>query len=95
MAMLDKVKLALKLTVNDYDSELTDLITAGQQDLGVAGVVLPSQTTAIVERAVISYCKMHFGSLSPTEYLYMKKSYDEQKAQLATCTGYTNWGDET
>ena len=28
----------------------------------------------------------------PDEYDRLKKSYDEQKAQLSTCTGYTDWG---
>ena len=28
-----------------------------------------------------------------SSYDRMKSSYDEQKAQLATATGYTDWGD--
>ena len=38
MAMLDKAKLALRLTTNAYDAEITDLIAAGQLDLGIAGL---------------------------------------------------------
>ena len=89
--MLDKVKAALRITVNNYDAELTTLIAAAQLDLGIAGVELPAELDAICERAVITYCKVHFSALSDGEYARLKASYDEQKAQLATATGYTNW----
>ncbi len=89
--MLEKVKLALRITTNAYDSELTDLIASAQLDMGVAGVVIPDTIDALVTRAVITYCKMSFGL--PEDYDRLKASYDEQKAQLRTATGYTDWGD--
>lgn len=89
--MLDQVKLALRISTTAYDSELTYLIDAAKLDLGIAGVVLPEELDALVRRAVITYCKMSFGL--PEDYDRLKKSYDEQKAQLVTATGYTNWGD--
>lgn len=88
--MLEKVKLALRITTNAYDSELQDLIDAAKLDLGIAGVVLPETLDAIVSRAVVTYCKVHFGS--PDDFDRLKASYDEQKAQLSMATGYTNWG---
>lgn len=90
--MLNKVKLALRLTTDAYDSELSDLIAAAKLDLGIAGVVLPDTLDAIVERAIITYCKVHFGASADSDYTRLKASYDEQKAQLYTATGYTNWG---
>lgn len=93
--MLAKVKLALRLTTTAYDNDLNDLISAAQQDLGIAGVVLPSTIDAICERAIITYCKLHFLGLSDNEWDRLKASYDEQKAQLTMATGYTNWGDGT
>lgn len=87
--MLTKVKTALRITTTAYDTELNDLIEAAKRDLGVAGVVLPSTLDELVERAIITYCKMSFGI--PEDYDRLKKSYDEQKAQLSTCTGYTKW----
>lgn len=87
--MLEKVKLALRITTNAYDSELEDLIEAAKADLGIAGVVLPETLDAIVSRAVVTYCKVHFGS--PDDFERLKASYDEQKAQLSMATGYTNW----
>lgn len=89
--MLEKVKLALRITTTAYDSELNDLIASAQLDMGIAGVVIPETIDALVTKAVITYCKMSFGL--PEDYDKLKASYDEQKAQLISATGYTNWGD--
>ena len=90
MATIDNVKVALRITTTAYDSELTYLITAAELDLGVAGVVVPDPLDTLAERAVITYCKLHFGI--PEDADRLKRSYDEQKAQLVTATGYTEWG---
>lgn len=87
--MLDKVKLALRISTNAFDSELTDLIAAAKQDLGIAGVEIPNAIDEIVTRAIITYCKMSFGL--PEDYDRLKRAYDEQKAQLSNATGYTDW----
>jgi hypothetical protein len=86
--MLEKVKLALRIMTDAFDSELNDLIAAAQLDLGIAGVI-PSEIDAIVTRAIVTYCKLHFGE--PDDYDRLKKSYDEQKAQLSMCSGYTDF----
>lgn len=91
MALLLKVKTALRITTDAFDDELTDLIEAAKLDLQIAGVVIPAELDAIVNRAIITYCKMNFGI--PDDYDRLKKSYDEQKAQLSTATGWTNWGE--
>ncbi len=93
--LLTKVKLACRVTTNAYDTDLNGLIDAAQTDLGIAGVVLPSALDAICERAIITYCKLHFLGLSDNEWGRLKASYDEQKAQLVTASGYTDWGDVT
>lgn len=86
---LDNVKMALRITTTAYDSELTYLIAAAELDLGIAGVIVPASLDALAERAIITYCKMHFGI--PEDADRLKRSYDEQKAQLVTATGYTDW----
>lgn len=91
--MLEKVKLALRITTDAFDDELNNLISAAQTDLGIAGVTLPSDLDAICSVAIITYCKLHFGE--PDEYNRLKASYDEQKAQLSMATGYTTWIDQT
>ena len=95
--MLDRVKLALLITGNDFDSELSDLIDAAAKDLGIAGVdalVINTDTNdALIIRAIITYVGYQFeimhGSLDRSAAY--KKSYDEQKAQLGMATGYTTW----
>ena len=85
--MLTAVKLALRISTNAYDNEIQDLIDAAYQDLGIAGI----DTTILdgdplVVQAVKTYVRMSFGS--PSDYDRLKRSYDEQKAQMQTATGY-------
>ena len=93
--MFEKVKLALRITTNAFDGEIQDLINAALADLGIAGVI-ESVTNeysgdALILRAVTTYCKLHFGEPTEKDFDRLKASYDEQKAQLATSTGYTDW----
>ncbi|MBQ1791830.1 MAG: DNA-packaging protein [Oscillospiraceae bacterium] len=88
--MLLKAKLALRITTNDYDSEIADLIDAAKLDLGIAGVKLPDVLDTLCERAILTYVRLNFGS--PPDYDRLKASYDEQKGQLKNATGYTDWG---
>lgn len=87
--MLEKVKLALRISTKKYDSELNDLIDAAKIDLGIAGVEVPETLDTLVSKAIITYCKMSFGL--PEDYDRLKRSYDEQKAQMSNATGYTDW----
>ena len=89
--MLEKVKLALRITVDAYDTELLALIEAAKGDLHIAGVDSELEDNPLLERAIITYCRANFGS--PADYDKVKASYDEQKAQLQMATGYTDWGD--
>lgn len=88
--MLAAAKMALRITTTAFDSEITSLLNAALLDLGVAGVVVPAEINALVQQACITYVRVNFGQ--PDDYDRLKRSYDEQKAQLSTCTGYTNWG---
>lgn len=91
--MLELVKMALRITTDAFDDELTQLISSALIDIGFGGAmseVLTENGDPVVTQAVITYCKMNFGL--PEDYDRLKKSYDEQKAQLGTATGYTDWG---
>lgn len=87
--MLDKVKLSLRIKTSAFDEEIQDLIAAALADLGIAGVITELGDDPLITRAVITYCKANFGS--PDEYERLKASYDEQKAQLRSASGYTDW----
>ena len=88
---ISKIRLALRITSDAFDTELADLVEAALLDLHIAGVngVNVVVTDPLLLRAVTTYCKMHFGE--PDEYDRLKKSYDEQKAQMSMATGYTTW----
>lgn len=88
-SMLTAAKLALRVTTDAFDSEILSLLNAALLDIGVAGVIVPAEANDLVQQACITYVRMHFGQ--PDDYDRLKKSYDEQKAQLASCTGYTDW----
>ena len=85
--MLTAVKLALRISTTAYDDEIQALINAAYQDLGIAGI---DTTTLVgdplVVQAVKTYVRMSFGS--PADYDRLKRSYDEQKAQMQSASGY-------
>ena len=91
--LIEKAKMAKRITTDKFDDEVDRLLDAAMLDLGVAGVTLPDSVDALVEQAAITYCVMNFGE--PANYDRLKRSYDEQKAQLSTCTGYTQWAEAT
>lgn len=90
---LAAVKLALRVSTNAFDSEINGLIDAALLDMGIAGVTNDSTADALILRAVVTYCRLHFGQ--PDDYDRLKASYDEQKAQLSMATGYTTWTEAT
>ena len=93
LLLVEKAKMANRMTTDKFDSEVNRLLDAAMLDMGVAGVEVPEEADALVEQAAITYFMMNFGE--PANYDRLKRSYDEQKAQLSTCTGYTTWAEAT
>ena len=58
--MLEDVKDALRVSGDDLDDEIDGLIDAAKLDLLIAGVRV-DDTDPLIKRAVIIYCKAHFG----------------------------------
>lgn len=95
--MLDKVKLALLISGNDFDTELNELIGAALIDLQIGDVnedvTVSTTTDAAIIRAVCCYCGYQFelehGALNRADSF--KRAYDEMKSQLSMATGYANW----
>ena len=90
MALIDTCKMAMRVTTSAYDTEIQEYINSAMLDLGIAGVEVPQTTDALLNKAIMTYVRMSFGS--PANYDKLKASYDEQKAQLQNATGYTDWG---
>lgn len=85
--MLESIKLALRIKTNAYDGDLQELIDAAIADLGLVGVDANKLFgNALVLQAIKTYCRLHFGS--PSDYDRLERSYNEQKAQMQTASGY-------
>jgi len=85
--ILDAVKEAMRIKTPAYDASIARLIGACIRDIGIVGVEFDATTEdELLIEAVITYCRMNFGT--PSDYDRLKASYDEQKAQLISCTGY-------
>lgn len=91
-AMLQSVKVSMAVTVNDYDSDIVDLINAALLDMRASGIDTDTmQNDPLVRQAVKTYCRMNFQS--PADYDRLAKSYDQQVTKLMHATGYTDYGE--
>ena len=96
--MLEQVKLALRISSNVFDTELAGLIAAAKKDLQAGGVTEPEagwEQDPLSVRAIITYCKAHWGEPEWRQYDRLKAAYDEQKAQMGMREGYTVWTEAT
>lgn len=92
--MLNKVKLALRISNNGYDEEIQDLINSAKADLklsGVSEIKVNNDTDSLLIRAVITYCKANFGWNNP-DAEKLKESYEALKIHLSLSAEY-NGGD--
>ena len=92
--LLAKAKVTLRVSTTAFDDEITDIISAGYEDLetrGVQIVVSEDSVSPMVLRALMTYTRMYFGD--PDNWDRLRVAYDRQLGQLMTTSGYTNWGD--
>lgn len=86
--MLEKIRLALRIKNESFNSEIAGLIEAAKADLKLSGVNKISDTDALIIRAVTLYCKAHFGLNNGDSEKY-QKAYDSLKNHLCLSTEYT------
>ena len=92
LTMLQKCMNMLGVTDTEYEDEIQDLIDAAKADLGIAGVTKANvETDALVKKAIKTYVAANFGA--PENYQQLRDSYETQKKQLMSATGYTDWLD--
>ena len=96
MALLDDVKLALRISSSAFDPEIDGLIAAARADLKLSGVdpqkADADDPDALIKRAIIIYCKAHFGLDNP-EAERLQDAYDMLKAHLTLSREYAQVGD--
>lgn len=87
---LASFRQALRITAEDFDGEISDLIHAAWTDLALGGV-LPAraadETDPLVKRAVMSYVKAEFGLDNDDADKY-RAAYDRLKVALALASDY-------
>ena len=98
--MLDKVKLALRLSGTALDGEVSDLINAAIADLRLVGINIPAEAGSssktlgdpLLDRAIILYAKSedNFGG----EGDRYRKAYDYLKCALSLSGDHTEGGGE-
>lgn len=94
-AMLDKVKLALRLSGTALDGEVSDLINAAIADLRLVGINIPAEAGSssktlgdpLLDRAVVLYAKAEFGFNDDAERY--RNAYDYLKCALSLTADYT------
>lgn len=86
MALIDDVKVALRVKNNALDSDITDLIDACKLDLGMAGVEIVEEADAVTKQAIKLYCKGSFGYDENSEKFM--KAYESLKIAMALCGDY-------
>ena len=90
MAILDDVKVALRIAASNtaFDGEVNDLISAATDDLALAGIISNDNTDPLIKRAIITYCKAHYGYDNPDAERFLE-SYLMLKRHLALSVDYT------
>ena len=81
---------ALRITAEDFDGEITDLIRAARRELTLGGVLsrrAADEADPLVKRAVMSYVKAEFGLDNEDADKY-RAAYGRLKVALAMATDY-------
>lgn len=87
MALLDDVKLSLRITSSAFNTEVQDLISECKSDLELAGLLSVVETDPLVKRAIKAYCKANFGLDNKDSEKYMQ-SYESLKNKLSMTGKY-------
>ncbi len=92
--MLEDIKNSLRVSGDDLNIEILDLIESAKADLALSGVHESKITDSdpLIKRAITIYCKAHFGYDDPKIAERFEQSYISLKQHL-TLTEYTV-GDE-
>lgn len=80
--MLEAIKLSLRITSNEFDDEITNLISACEGDLETSGVASSYFDKPLCKQAITLYCKAFFGFDNPDAEKY-NQAYEHIKKKIA------------
>ena len=92
MAMLDKIKTALRISHSKLDDDIQAEIDACLADLEVCGVVFAETSDALILNAVKLYCRSIYTD-DPNKAAEWLRRYERQKGCLMMAEGY-GWEGE-
>lgn len=92
---LQDIKDSLRITGEDLNAEIEDLIEAAKADLILSGVLESkiAETDPLIKRAIVVYCKANFGYEDPKISERFQESYISLKHHLTLSAEYTIEGD--
>lgn len=86
MNLLTTIKLALRIVVNDFDSEIQNYIDACKIDMGRVGITNIVETDAMIIRLIELYCKGAFNFENDGERYH--KAYCFMRDGISLCDDY-------
>lgn len=90
MALLDDIKLSLRITNTAYDTEINDLILQVKADLASVGIIEAKivETDPIIKRAILVFCRANFGLNNPDSEK-LQKCYESIRDHLSMSLDYS------
>ena len=88
MAILDDVKISLRITSTAYNTEINDLISACKADLSLSGINTTDDTDTLIKRCIMSYVKAYYGYNNPDADRLIE-AYESLKRHLALTQSYS------
>ncbi len=86
MALIDEVKVALRIRNTAFDGEIHGLIEACKVDLSIAGVKVINEVDPLTKQAIVLYCKGNFGyDDNPERFL---QAFNSLKQSMSLCGDY-------
>ena len=86
MALIDDIKVNLRIKSVAYDTDIEDLIESCKIDLKIAGVVKIVEDEALTKQAIKLYCKGYFGFDENSEKF--QAAYLALKQSMSLCGDY-------
>ena len=85
--MLEKIKLALRITHNKLDDEIQDLINSCLRDLSISGVKNLDENDPLIQQAVKIYIKSEMEQ-DVNKCNRLTQAYKNLKISLCLCDEY-------
>ncbi len=87
MALIDEVRKALRITGDDFDDEITEIIESAKKDLQISGVEKIEEDDPLIKRSIILFAKSNFGMSNPESEKFYKQ-YERLKITMALSVDY-------